>query len=103
MKLSWLLNMKKGTISNLKESWPQMNNMDQCSTIDHSTKNTRWIYVSAKCHIKCDKVLRILGNRKMMMLLSAQGLQSKPPKGINPNHANKGVEVKHGGNHLITG
>jgi hypothetical protein len=40
----------------------------------------------------------------MMMLLSAQGLQSKPPKkGTNPNHANKGAEVEHGGNRLITG
>ena len=39
---------------------------------------------------------------KMMMLLSTQGIQSKPPKGANPNHANKGTEVKHGGNHLIT-
>ena len=81
-----------------------MNKVDPYSTIDHSHKNTRWIYVSAKCHIKCDKVLRNLGNRKMTMLLSAQGLQSKPPKkGTNPNHVNKGVEVKHGGNHLITG
>ena len=24
-------------------------------------------------------------------------------KGTNPNHANKGVEVEHGGNRLITG
>ena len=24
-------------------------------------------------------------------------------KGTNPNHANKGSEVKHGGNYLITG
>ena len=41
---------------------------------------------------------------KMTMLLSAQGLQSKPPKkGTNPNHANKGVKVEHGGNRLITG
>ena len=41
---------------------------------------------------------------EMTMLLSAQGLQSKPPKkGTNPNHANKGVEVEHGGNRLITG
>ena len=40
----------------------------------------------------------------MAMLLSAQGLQSKPPKkGMNPNHVNKGVEVEHGGNRLITG
>ena len=34
---------------------------------------------------------------KMTMLLSAQGLQSKPSKkGTNPNHANKGAEVEHG-------
>ena len=46
MKLSWSLNMQKGTISNLKESWPQMNKVDPFSTIDHSHKNTRWIYVS---------------------------------------------------------
>ena len=39
----------------------------------------------------------------MMMLLSAQGIQSKSPKGTNPNHANKGDEVEHGGNRLITG
>ena len=80
-----------------------MNKVDLCSTIDHRHKNTRWIYVSAKCHIKCNKVLLNLGNRKMMMLLSAQGLQSKlPKKGTNPNHANKGAEVEHGGNCLIT-
>ena len=64
MKLSWLLNMQKGAISNLNESWPQMNKVDACSTIDHSHKNTKWIYVSEKYHIKCNKVLRILGNRK---------------------------------------
>ena len=104
MKLSWSLNMQKGTISNLKESWPQMNKVDPYSTIDHSHKNTRWIYVSVKCHIKCNKVLRSMGNSKKRMLLSAQGLQSKPPnKGTIPNHANKEVEVEHGGNHLITG
>ena len=40
----------------------------------------------------------------MIMLVSAQGLQSKTPKkGTNPNNANKGVEVEHGGNRLITG
>ena len=39
----------------------------------------------------------------MMMLLSAQGIQSKfPKKGMNPNHANKGDEVEHGRNRLIT-
>ena len=80
-----------------------MNKVDPCSTIDHRHKNTRWIYVSTKHHIKCNKVLHNSGNRKMMMLLSVQGLQSKPPKkGTNPNHANKGVEVEHGGNRLIT-
>ena len=41
-----------------------MNKVDPYSTIDHRHKNTRWIYVSAKCHIKCNKVLRSLGNRK---------------------------------------
>ena len=41
-----------------------MNKVDPYSTIDHSHKNTRWIYVSKKCRIKCDKVLRSLGNRK---------------------------------------
>ena len=51
-----------------------------------------------------NKVLRNSGNSKMTMLLSAQGPQSKPPKkGTNPNHANKGVEVEHGGNRLIIG
>ena len=103
MKLSWSLNTQKGAISNLKEPWPQMNKVDPCSTIDHSHKNTRWMIIE-KCHIKCNKVLCNSGNRKMTMLLSAQGLQSKPPKkGTNPNHANKGAEVEHGGNHLITG
>ena len=82
-----------------------MNKVDPYSTIDHSHKNTRWIYVSAKCHIKYNKVLRNLGNSKMMtMLLSAQGLQSKlPKKGTNPNHTNKGDKVKHGGIRLIIG
>ena len=41
-----------------------MNKVDPCSTIDHTHKNTRWIYVSAKCHIKCNKVLCNLGNSK---------------------------------------
>ena len=81
-----------------------MNKVDPYSTIDHSHKNTRWIYVLAKCHIKCNKVLCNLGIRKMTMLLSDQGLQSKlPKKGTNPNLANKRVEVEHGGNRLITG
>ena len=95
--------MQKGTISSLKESWPQMNKVDTYSTIDHSHKNTRWIYVSAKCHIKYNNVLHNSGNSKMIMLLSSQGIQSKPPKkGTNPNHANKGAEVENGGNRLIT-
>ena len=64
MNLSWSLNMQKGVISNLKEPWPQINKVDPCSTINHSHKNTRWIYVSAKCHMKCDKVLHSLGNSK---------------------------------------
>ena len=59
-----------------------MNKVGPCSRIDHSHKNTRWIYVSTKFHIKCDKVLHSLGNSKMMMLLSAQGLQSKSPKKV---------------------
>ena len=81
-----------------------MNKVDPCSTINHSHKNTSWIYVSAKCHIKYNKFLHNLGNSKIMMLLLAQGLQSKlPKKGTNPNHANKGAEVEHGGNCLITG
>ena len=36
------------------------------------------------------------------MVLSTQHLQSKPPKGMNPNHANKRVEFEHGGNCLFT-
>ena len=39
MKLSWSLNIQKGTISNIKESWPQMNKVDPYSTIDHNHKN----------------------------------------------------------------
>ena len=42
MKLSWSLNMQKGAISNLKDSWPQVNKADPCSIIDHSHKNTMW-------------------------------------------------------------
>ena len=64
MKLSWSLSMQKCAISNIKESWPQMNKVDPCSTIEHSHKNTRWIYVSAKYHIKCDKVLHNSSNSK---------------------------------------
>ena len=63
-----------------------MNKVDPCSTIDHSHKNTRSIYVSVKCHIKCNKFVRNLGNSKITMLLSDQGL-----------------EFEHGGNNLITG
>ena len=104
MKLSWSLNMQKGAISNLKESWPQMNKVDPYSIIDHSHKNTRWIYVSAKCHIKCNKVLRSLGNSKNDdAIVSPRYSIQTAQKGMNPNHANKGVEVEHGGNRLITG
>ena len=56
---------EKGAISNLKESWLQMNKVDPCSTIDPSHKNTRWIYVSTKFHMKCDKVLCNSSNRKI--------------------------------------
>ena len=42
-----------------------MNKVDPYSKIDHSHKHTRWIYVSAKFHIKYNKVLRSLGNSKM--------------------------------------
>ena len=38
-----------------------------------------------------------------MMLLLTQGLKSNPSKGTNPNHVNKGFDVEHGGNRLITG
>ena len=56
---------EKGAILNLKESWPQMNKVDPCSTIDYRHKNTTWIYVSAKLqYIKYDKVLHNLGNSK---------------------------------------
>ena len=104
MKLSWLLNMQKATISNLKESWPQINKVDPYSKINNSHKNTRWIYVSAKCHIKCNKVLCNLGNSKNdNATVSPKSSIQTPKKGTNPNHANKGVEVEHGGNHLITG
>ena len=41
-----------------------MNKVDPCLTIGHSHKNTRWIYVSAKCHIKYNKVLCNLGDSK---------------------------------------
>ena len=57
-----------------------MNKVDPYLTIDHIHKTTRWIYVLEKSHIKCNKVLRSLGNSKMTMLLLAQGIQSKPPK-----------------------
>ena len=58
-----------------------------------------------KCHIKYNKVLRNLGNSKRgQCYWQPQALQSKPPKkGTNPNHANKGAEVEHGGSRLITG
>ena len=38
----------------------------------------------------------------MNMLMSSQGIQPKPPKGMNPNNANKGAKVKHGGNSSTT-
>ena len=80
-----------------------MNKVDPCSTIDHRHKNTRWIYVSAKCHIKCNKVLRGLGNRKNdNAIVSPRSSIQTAQKGTNPNHVNKGAEVEHGGNHLIT-
>ena len=104
MKLSWSFNMQKGGISNLKEPWPQMNKVDPCSTINHSHKNTRWIYVSTKFHMKCDKILRKLGNRKNgNATVSPRSSIQVSQKGTNPNHVNKGVEVEHGGNRLITG
>ena len=80
-----------------------MNKVDPYSTIDYSHKHTRWIYVSAKCHIKCYKVLHSLGTRKNddATVGSRYSIQTTQ-KGTNPNHANKGVEVKHGGNCLIT-
>ena len=82
-----------------------MNKVDPYSTIDHSHKNTRWIYVSAKCHIKYNKVLRNLGNSK-------SDNATVGPKVFNPNRPkkvriltmrNKGAEVEHGGSRLITG
>ena len=81
-----------------------MNKVDPCSKIDHSHKNTRYIYVSSKCHIKYNKVLHSLGNRKNddVIVIPRSSIQTAQ-KGMNPNHANKGVEVEHGGNHLITG
>ena len=37
-----------------------------------------------------------------MMLFLNEGIQSKPPEGMNPNHVNKIFDVEHGGNRLIT-
>ena len=82
MKLSWSLNMKKGAISNLKEPWPQMNKVDPCSTIDHSHKNTRWIYVSVKCHIN---ITRSCATRAIAKDDNATG----NPKVFNPNRPKK--------------
>ena len=80
-----------------------MNKVDPCSTIDHSHKNTRWIYVSTKCHMKCDKVLHNSGNRKIRRYYCRPKVfNPNCPKGTNPNHGNKGAEVEHGGNRLIT-
>ena len=82
-----------------------MNKVDPYSTIDHSQKNTRWIYVSAKSHIKYNKVLRSLGNSKKWQCYCRPKVfnPNRPKKGTNPNHVNKGAEVEHGGNRLITG
>ena len=81
-----------------------MNKVDPYSIIDHSHKNTRWIYVSTKCHMKCDKVLCNSGNRKKWRCYSwPKVFNPNYPKGMNPNHVKKGVEVEHGGNRLITG
>ena len=59
-----------------------MNKVDPCSTIDHSHKNTRWIYVSAKSHIKYNKVLRNSGNSK-------KDNATVGPKVFNPNRPKK--------------
>ena len=81
-----------------------MNKVDPYSTIDHSHKNTRWFYVSAKCHMKSDKVLRNLSNRKNgNATVSPRSSIQTTQKGTNSNDVNKGVEVEHGKNRLITG
>ena len=97
--------MQKGAISNLKESWPQMNKVDPYSTIDHSHKNTRWIYVSAKCHIKITWSCATWAIEKDDNATVSPKVfnPNRPKKGTNPNHANKGAEVEHGGSCLITG
>ena len=80
-----------------------MNKVDPCSTIDHSHKNTRWIYVPAKSHMKCNKFLRNLGNSKRgQCYCRPKVFNPILPKSTNLNHANKGAKVKHGGNRLIT-
>ena len=80
-----------------------MNKVDPCSTIENSHKNT-WIYVSAKCHMKCDKVLCNSDNRKKWRCYYwPKVFNPNHLKGMNPNHVNKGVEFEHGGNHLIIG
>ena len=85
-----------------KEVMATMNKVDPCSTIDHSHKNTRWIYVSGKCHIKCNKVLHNLGNSKNDdATIGPRSSIQNAQKGTNPNHVNKGDEVEHGGNRLI--
>ena len=74
--------MQKGAISNLKEPWPQMNKLDPCSTIDHSHKNTRWIYVSAKCHIKITRSCATWA-------IAKDDNATVSPKVFNPNHPKK--------------
>ena len=81
-----------------------MNKVDPYSTIDHSHKNTRWIYVSAKCHIKCNKVLCSFENRKNddAIFVPRYSIQTAQKVRILTMRI-KGVEVEHGGNRLITG
>ena len=59
-----------------------MNKVDPCSTIDHSHKNTRWIYVSAKCHIK---ITRSCATRAIAKNEDA----TVGPKVFNPNRPKK--------------
>ena len=105
MKLSWSLNMQKSAISNLKEPWPQMNKVNPYSIIHHSDKNTRWFYVSAKCHMKITRSCATWAIAKDNNVIVG-------PKVFNPNRPkkvriltmrNKGAKVEHGGSHLIPG
>ena len=69
-------NEQRGSMLN-NLSWPQEYKVDICLS---------------KCHMRCDKVLHNSGNRKKrMMLLLTQCLESKPLKGLNPNHVNRGA------------